>query len=414
MGIVLQSQPEAYGLAYNDNPYVMRSTAYTATQRFKIGVLPSTWPVDPAFATVRVYPRQGVDSNGVITQDRAYYDPSRILQSMIAPNIAIPGANHEAQFDAPNMHQEYRLFIEEEDKNVDGVYEAGAFIFTNAKSVWNGVRDTRDWLDFDYEDYLIETASTDRKFLTDAPLTRYIDSNQSAFLYVLTEAAKSPTFKVYDSDDVLLRTSTVSVPSGLDPATNAAQRLLRLAVGSYDFLNIDPSAVIGSAPSLTNASYYTVTYGSATETVRFNLNQKCSKYTSIRIHWLNKLGGFDVFNFNLKSEEQTDIKRASYEQNPHSFTGYNWEYEKSSRGTTDYDVQTIDKLTVNTDYLTEDESTWMNDLVTSPVVYQELNNELIAVNVKDKRYKKQTSLNDKLMQYTIELEYSLKNMRQRG
>jgi len=43
-----------------------------------------------------------------------------------------------------------------------------------------------------------------------------------------------------------------------------------------------------------------------------------------------------------------------------------------------------------------------------------LNNELIAVNIDGRSIKKQTSLNDKLMQYTFDLEYSLRNKRQRG
>jgi len=414
MGIVLQSQPQPYSLAYNDNPYVIRSTAYTPTQRFKIGVLPSTWPTDPALATVRVYPRQGIDSNGVITNDRAYYDPSRILQSVIAPNIAIPTANHVGFFTCPNMHKEYMLFIEEEDKNAQGVYVAGTYIFTIVKSVWNGVRNTRDWLDFDYTEYEIDAATSDHKFLTDAPLTRYVNTGQSAFLYFLTTYTDTKgSIEVYDADDVLLRTGTIASISS--PITNA-NKYQRLDCGPYDLANLDSSVLTGATPSniLTGAAYYDVSIKSATEKVRFHLDQQCTKYTPIRLHWLNRMGGFDCFNFNLKSEEQTDIKRASFEQQHHDFTGTSWNYSGMSRGQTDYDVQTSDKITINTDFLTEAESTWMNDMITSPVVYQELNNELIAVNVDEKRYNKQTSLNDKLMQYTFELDYSLKNKRQRG
>ena len=56
----------------------------------------------------------------------------------------------------------------------------------------------------------------------------------------------------------------------------------------------------------------------------------------------------------------------------------------------------------------------MEDLFTSPVVYRELNNELISMNITGKSIVKKTSLNDKLMQYTFDLNYSLENRRQRG
>lgn len=409
MGILLYNQPDTFSLAYNDNAYVMRSTAYTATQRFRILVLPFTWPVDPQLAEVRVYPRQGVDSSGIVTQDRAYYDPSRILQSVLAPNISIPGANNDTIFSCPNMFKKYLLYIEEEDKNGSGVYVSGDSLFTTAKTVWNGVRNTRGWLDFDYTDYDMTNGTTDKKYLTDAPLTRYIDSDQSAFLYFLTSDLDPDRvlLKSYDSDG----NQIVSTYIGIVPTTT----FNRIAVGHYDLMNSDTSNWNTSNPTafFTGCVYYTVQV-QGQETVTFYLDQKCGKYTPIRLHWLNRLGGFDSFNFNMKSVKETDVKRSDFEKQHHSFSGTSWSYSSDARGTTDYDVQLTDNIEINTDYLTDEEAVWMEDLITSPVVYQELDNELIAVNIKNKKYTEQTSLNDKLKQYNIELEYSLKSMRQRG
>ena len=129
---------------------------------------------------------------------------------------------------------------------------------------------------------------------------------------------------------------------------------------------------------------------------------------------MNRLGGFDAFTFDLKSEESTKVNRKQYDQQAHTFTGFGWSYDKASRGRTQYDTQLTNMLTVNTNYLTETESVWMESLFTSPEVYQEVNNELIAVSIDGRSIQKKTSLNDKLMQYTFTLEYSLKNKRQRG
>jgi hypothetical protein len=156
------------------------------------------------------------------------------------------------------------------------------------------------------------------------------------------------------------------------------------------------------------------TNAQTSEKVTFNINQTCSKYTPVRVHWLNRLGGYDAFNFYMKSIHQTDIKKDKYDQQHHDWTGFAYKYSKSSRGTTDYNVALSKKLTVNTDYLSESESEWMEDLITSPSLYIEENNELIAVNLDSRRIQRKTSLNDKLMQYTFELSYSLKNRRQRG
>ena len=75
MAIIVQSQPEAYGLANNDNPFVFFSTNYTPTQRFKIVVLPVGYPSVPALSTVRVYPRVAETVGGTVQLNKAFYDP---------------------------------------------------------------------------------------------------------------------------------------------------------------------------------------------------------------------------------------------------------------------------------------------------------------------------------------------------
>ena len=408
MAVIFMNQPEAFGLAYNDNDFVFRSTNYTPTQRFKVMVLPSTYPTDPILATVRVWPRQATSGS----VERAFYDPSRILQTQLSQQIEIPGASHAGGFDANNIHFEYVLYVQEEDK-VGGVYVGGASTISDLRSVWNGVENKVNWLDFGYDYYDMKSGNNLRRPLSQAPLTQYIDSNQSAFLYFLSSDNNASVVKVdsYDSNGAVLQSGSFSF--------SITNQYGYVAVGTYDLINSDASIWSGSTPStiIDGAAYYDATIrsgGGLQATVRYYIDAKCSKYEPIRLHWLNKLGGFDSFNFNLKSEEQTSIKRSTYLQDEHSFTGTAWKYEKTSRGTTDYNITTQDKLTVNTDYLTEEESVWMQDFATSPVVYQEIKSELIALSGKPKRIAKQTSLNDKLMQYTFELEYSLNNNRQRG
>ena len=407
MSVILQSQPEAYGLAYNDNPFVFFSTAYTATQRFKVVILPTGYPTVPALATVRVWPRIGVTDGGVVQENKAFYDPSEILQSQIAGTVAIPAVNHPTLVSAVNMHTGYNLFIQEEDK-VGGVYVGGASLITDFKSVWNGVRDKIDWLDFDYTDYDMTTGA---KWLTDAPDVRYINSSESAFLSFLisTPSSLSVVLKGYDSTGLITNGVIDLLPT---------EDYNRIAIGTYDLENSDASDWSTGNPTtfLTGVSYYTVQLSGIglTKTVTFNVDAQCSKYSPIRLTWLNRLGGFDSFNFNMKSEDKEDIKRASYKQEPHRFTGTNWTYDKQSRGTTDYNIKTQSKLTINTGYLTDAESVWMEDFASSPVIFQEVGNELIAMSGKAKRIATQTSLNDKLKQYTFELDYALSNDRQRG
>ena len=421
-------EPSEFGLAYNDNAYVIKTTNYTPTVRFKIAMLPETYPAEPSIGTVRVYPTRA-DDGGTVYLDRGFFDPSRFLQSYVEGNARIEGASHNGFYTNNKTHKEYLLFIQEEEKNSDGVYVGGDSIFTKLKSVWNGVRNEIEWLDFDYTNYTINTTSTTKKFLTDSPRTIRIDSGQSHDLSFITNNDNGTSqynikaYSGYNATGSLVADGVVS--NNIAANQDWASRYFRIPVGTYDIGNIDPTlytdSLLGTTPStaLTGAASYTIhlednTNAQTSEKVTFNINEVCTKYNEVRVHFLNRLGGYDAFNFYLKSIHQTDIKKDKYDQQSHDWNGSSYTYTKKNRGTTDYNVSLKKKLTVNTDYLTEEESVWMEDLITSPSAYIDENNELIAVNLDARRIQRKTSLNDKLMQYTFELGYSIKNRRQRG
>ena len=129
---------------------------------------------------------------------------------------------------------------------------------------------------------------------------------------------------------------------------------------------------------------------------------------------MNRKGGFDAFNFDLKNEDKTSVDRKDFYMQHRTFTGTGWTYDKMSRGRSVYDMQTTNKKVINTGYLTDLESNWMESLYDSPVVYQEINNELVSVYLTGRSIDKKTRLNNKLNQYTFQLEYALTNQRQRG
>jgi len=416
-------EPADYNTAFNDNVWVFKTSTNTPTVRFKVTIVPPNYPISPLIGSVTVYPTAANNGNNYQT---SFFDPSRFLQSEIKGEIDIKGANHDAFFVCNEMHKEYFITILEEDKNAQGVYENKDVFITKVKSVWNGVRNELEWLTFDFTDYTMNnTPSFTKKFLTDSPRTIRIDSDQSYHLYFIANERfgayqyKIKAYSGYNATGSLLANGKVNNP--ISVADSFDQIYFRIPVGTHDIPNIDSSLMTGSTPStvLNGANSYTIhlednTNAQTSERFTFNVNEKCSRYTPVRVVWLNRLGGYDAHNFNMKSIHTTDIKKDTYEQQHHDWTGFAYIYDKQSRGTTDYNVALNKKVTINTDYLSEDESVWMEDLATSPDVYIEEGNELIAVNIDPRRIQRKTSLNDKLMQYTFELNYAIKNRRQRG
>lgn len=140
----------------------------------------------------------------------------------------------------------------------------------------------------------------------------------------------------------------------------------------------------------------------------FKYTEICSQYPTVRLHYLNKLGGFDVFNFNKNTINEIDIERKQFKA-PLPI-GYN----KSDRLKTNYNTTINDKITINSDWISEEESLLLEQLATSPIIYLERSaNDFVAVNILNSSYEIKTFLTDrKMFNVTFEIEYTYSRYRQ--
>jgi hypothetical protein len=140
----------------------------------------------------------------------------------------------------------------------------------------------------------------------------------------------------------------------------------------------------------------------------FTTNTDCSQYPTVRLHWLNKLGGFEAFNFNKNTINAMEIDRKQFKA-PLPI-GYN----KSDRLKTNYNTTINDKITINSDWISEEQSLLFEQLATSPVIYLERSaTDFVAVNILNSSYEIKTFLTDrKMFNVTFEIEYTYSRYRQ--
>jgi hypothetical protein len=146
-----------------------------------------------------------------------------------------------------------------------------------------------------------------------------------------------------------------------------------------------------------------ITYFSRT----FVIDKTCQKYSPIRLHWLNNLGGFDAFTFTKVSRNFTDIERKMFKK----FQPLN--YPKTFRAKTDYYTKFTDTIQINSDGLTDAEWIGLKELVLSPVVMMEYGATYIPVNIKETNYEEKQYVNDRqLSSLSLTIEYTFDNYRQ--
>lgn len=176
---------------------------------------------------------------------------------------------------------------------------------------------------------------------------------------------------------------------------------------SGEFLyNVNIKNLLGQAVPYQTIGTHTITlansFVAAVKTITIEIVAACSKFDTIRLHWLNNLGGWDSYNFTKQSLKSMDIDRKQFKK----MQSIN--YSKSDRLKTNYNTTITDKLQINSDWISDEMADWFQGLLTSPIVYLERGaDNFIAVNITNSNYLIQQYLNArKLHNLQLEIEYS--------
>ncbi|EKD89643.1 MAG: hypothetical protein ACD_33C00021G0002 [uncultured bacterium] len=113
---------------------------------------------------------------------------------------------------------------------------------------------------------------------------------------------------------------------------------------------------------------------------KYNFKVKCAqeKYTPYQLAWENSIGGYDYFSFNKVSTENVSVAKNSFVKDRY-LTGLNSRFSympekylgtnEISRGKVISQIQKEKIVTLNTDWLTDTQLKFLEDLITSKEVY---------------------------------------------
>lgn len=139
--------------------------------------------------------------------------------------------------------------------------------------------------------------------------------------------------------------------------------------------------------------------------VTFTIHRVCdSKFGSSKITFLNRFGALQEMYFFHKSTEDITTTSESYKRNI-------FDYATSSYSSTDHQMQKFNtnatkKTTLNTPFVTEQFNEAIEELMLSEYVWLTQGSITHPVTPSTKSLRFKTSVNDKLVQYTIEFDHT--------
>jgi predicted secreted protein len=149
----------------------------------------------------------------------------------------------------------------------------------------------------------------------------------------------------------------------------------------------------------TSATSVAATSGNYTWTIE----RVCSsKYSPIQMRFINKNGVPQDQYFFLKSIENISARSETFKRNIFTYSSSN--YDVKSHQTQTFNKTGKKRFTLNTDYIAEAYNAVIEDIMLSEYVWIYFNSKWHPVTVTTSALQKKTSLNDKLIQYTLEVE----------
>ena len=278
--------------------------------------------------------------------------------------------------------------------------------FTNLASVtqqmaFNGALNMVSFKDWDYTNYSLDGNGL---FLTNQPNDFRVTPTQDiymAYLHAFSPLGRRMYFET-NNGDLGYKSITSNNTTGIglaDVGTNG--------LGSLTML-------VGTLPLIDDSTEWYEFYVATTSGVqlsekkRMYINRTCS-IEDYEIVFLDRLGSFSSFPFQLRSMDKGNISRLSYNKKfgDVNTTSNTFEFNTWNSGRTTYHVDLSKDLTLNTNWLTDSESVYFEELLTSGYTYIKIDGEYFACQVQETTFETQRQKNKNLIRKTIVVKLSV-------
>ena len=285
-------------------------------------------------------------------------------------------------------------------------------VSTLDKHIFNGVQPWLDMPNWDETDYELDGIT--KSWLTNQPKTFNCTPSQDLWLNLRGDGML-PNKRVYfenDNGDLFYK------------AIAGGDYIKGVAVGPNNFGSL--TLVSGTGQLIKDdTKIYQVWYSDGAfnpvQSLAYEITiDRRPVITQYNILFLDRMGSWSSFAFQLKTYEKLNIKRETYNKDvPGYVTGSQWKYKSYEQGSVNYNTQVSKTIDLNTNWMTEAQAYYFQELVTSPQTYiapvtfvscEYVLGEYISCNVMNNSFDIDTVRNKHLIRQQLQVRLSNNDM----
>ena len=382
----------------------------------------------------------------------AHFDVQKILQSYLEPTFV---ETTEKATDTDGIYLSYQVRALTEtgtELNEDDAITSGTKYVINAYDNWRV-------LNSDFSDFIPEPGSitcpntninarytSQYNFLTNYPETTYkvrsdeyktlsffsrvevggtnFGPNEAPFFVKITTPAETFIYPLTDPNGSSLRTDctdmTVSFTDdnsittiGVGPKN--IDDLLLYSPASYDIevysYNNCESAAISDCEDISELADY---LGDVIFSASFEVVDDCTPFEPVTVSFINQYGAKDYFTFDRRNTRVVNTNRNEYNKATGTWSASSFSIDQQGRGRTVFSSYADTQMTLQSNWMTDEMSTWLEELYVSPSVMAYIDGQWEPVVISSRTYEEKSYARNRMFQHELTIDFANNKKIQRG
>ena len=327
------------------------------------------------------------------TTNYGFFGVSKVVETLIAPKVPQLTSGWQDGGYAVNANLTFR----EEYGSPPSVATGGTA--SASLIAWQAAFRQQDYAAFQPSGYIDDLGATRTLTVSNRPSAYSLASGQHDFLnYIVSGASAVLAYVEYYSGVSGVRDFQVSSANG-----NLTQ-LFNL--GPAGLLSLTSSqcsdGFAGSVNFPTAGNTYKVYLERNCYTPQYTITiDNCQRYNDLQVFFRNMYGGIDSYTFTRMNRQRVDVDRKTY--------GYNASVYGDDVYDKQWSVTYRDTYTLNSDWLTDAQFSWLQEMIYSPECWIQIGTQLVPIVVQTNTYNIRKRVVDKLQQISVDVQVGYEN-----